>query len=248
MMFELSDNEPECVVQEAEYIRLLGFPRQRTLEDRSRALASWAQGWFKQHGKPWIYARQVQDVEVAETHFRISGTEFHSLLVQRQFAAANATHAFLIAVSAGRECEEHARELWQDGKPDEYFFLEVYASAVVEQLIAVTHGRICGWADQQGLAVLPYHSPGNSGWSVADQVKLGNVLRAEAQGALPGELTVLESGMLCPKKSQLALVGVTPDHEGGGRFKRLVPCGACVLPQCRFRRAPHKPADGPAWL
>ena len=58
-MFELHDTRPDFNVQEAEYKRLLGFPRQYVLEGRVRELADWAREWFAQHGQPWIYARQA---------------------------------------------------------------------------------------------------------------------------------------------------------------------------------------------
>src|SRR5207342_3931160 len=101
----------------------------------------------------------------------------------------------LAAVSAGKECEEKARELWQDGRPDEYFFLEVFGSAVVEHLITVASGRICGWADANGTVALPHYSPGYSGWNVADQNKLWDLIRPPNGQALPGELQVLDTGM-----------------------------------------------------
>ena len=65
----------------------------------------------------------------------------------------------LVAVSAGSECEAKARECWQDGKPDEYFFLEMYGSAVVEFLVTHAAGRVCAWAEQNGMAVLPALQP-----------------------------------------------------------------------------------------
>ena len=41
-MFEFLDSQPQVDVPEAEYIRLLGFPREHILRDRSRELANWA--------------------------------------------------------------------------------------------------------------------------------------------------------------------------------------------------------------
>ena len=40
-MIELLDTIPDINVQPAEYKRLLGFPRERVLEGRSRELAEW---------------------------------------------------------------------------------------------------------------------------------------------------------------------------------------------------------------
>ena len=119
----------------------------------------------------------------------------------------------LVAVSAGKECEEKARELWQEEKPDEYFFLETFGSAVAEHLIALASGSICGWADGQGAAALPHHRPGYSGWHVLDQIKLWNLIRQEWASQLDHRLEVLDSGMLRPKKSLLAVIGLTRDFE-----------------------------------
>ena len=45
-MIELSDSGPEVRVELAEYLRLLGYPRDRTLEGRARELADWARAWY----------------------------------------------------------------------------------------------------------------------------------------------------------------------------------------------------------
>ena len=50
-------------------------------------------------------------------------------------------------MGAGPEAEQEARRLWKEEKPDEYFFLEMYASAVVEHLTTVAGARLCAWAE-----------------------------------------------------------------------------------------------------
>jgi hypothetical protein len=159
-----------------------------------------------------------------------------------QFVEAQADSAMLVAVSAGRECEERARRLWLESKPDEYFLMEMFGSAVVEQLVTVVNGRICGWADANGMAALPHYSPGYSGWEVADQIKLWKLMRGPGASGFPGGLEVLESGMLRPKKSLLAVVGVTRALEKARRSASLIPCENCSLPGCQYRRAPRRQA------
>ena len=185
-MLELFDPNPMVNVAPAEYQRLLGFPRHHVLEGRVRELADWAGDWFSQHGKPWIYARQTNAHQLTAGRLNIGGTEFSSQQLHDQFATAQADQAVLVAVSAGPECEAKARELWQDSKPDEYFFLEVFGSAVVEHLITIASGRICGWADDKGMVALPHYSPGHSGWDVADQPKLWSLLRSQNGHSFPG--------------------------------------------------------------
>ena len=120
--------------------------------------------------------------------------------------------------------------------------MEIFGSAVVEHLVTLASGRICGWADQNKMAVLPHYSPGYSGWDIADQIKLWNLIRQNNGGGFPGELDVLESGMLRPKKSLLAVFGVTRDVEQARRFAKLIPCENCSLPGCQYRRGPYQHA------
>jgi hypothetical protein len=244
-MFELADTRTDIKVQEAEYKRLLGFPPHRELDGRSRELADATAQWYAEHGQPWIYARESQDIKLVNDRLKLNGTEFSSPLLHGQLARANAHKAVLVAVSAGKECEEHARALWQEGKPDEYFFLEMFGSAVVEQLITVASGRICAWADAQGMVALPHYSPGYSGSDVSEQIKLWEVIRSQNGGAVPGELQVMDSGMLRPKKSLLAVVGVTADVAVARQFTTLVPCENCSLPGCQYRRTPYRHSRPP---
>jgi hypothetical protein len=237
-MLELIDTTPEIRVQESEYKRLLGLPADYVLEGRTRELADQAAAWYAENGKPWIYAVQTPDVELAAERLGIDGTELTSRSLQQQFREAQAHSTVVLAVSAGKECEAKAKELWQEGKPDEYFFMEMYGSAVVEHLVASASGRICAWADHQRMAALPHYSPGYSGWDISDQVKLWRLLRQDGR-PFAGELEVMETGMLRPKKSLLALLGLTRHVDKVGKFSRLIPCENCSLASCQYRRAPY---------
>jgi hypothetical protein len=239
-MLKLLETDPPVDVQEAEYQRLLGYPKRHVMAGRARELADAARSWFSENGRPWFYMRQEDAVEWTNEKLRIGGTEFSSKRLHDQFAAAQVETAVLVAVSAGKECEETARQLWQEGKPDEYFFMEILGSAVAEHLVAVASGRICGWADSRGAAVLPHHSPGYSGWDISDQVKLWNLIQQNQADRLEDRLEVLASGMLRPKKSLLAVFGVTRELEKARRFANLIPCETCSLANCRYRRAPKK--------
>ena len=241
-MFELTETHPPLDVQEAEYRRLLGYPKNHALTARARELADTARNWFSQNGRPWIYAREIESLELQNEKLRLDGHEFYSKRLRDSFAEAGAHRAMLVAVSAGKECEERARQLWQESKPDEYFFLEIFGSAVVEYLVTLANGRICGWADQRQMAALPHFSPGYSGWDVADQVKLWSLFRRSDGRGFPGELDVFDTGMLRPKKSLLAVVGLTRNLEIARRFARLIPCESCALPGCRYRRAAYRRA------
>src|ERR1039458_807294 len=120
--------------------------------------------------------------------------------------------------------------------------METFGSAVVEHLVTVASGRICGWADQNKMAVLPHYSPGYSGWDISDQIKLWDLIRQTGARHFDGKLEVLDTGMLRPKKSQLAVFGVTRHLEKARRLAKLIPCENCSLPRCQYRRAPYRHA------
>jgi hypothetical protein len=144
-----------------------------------------------------------------------------------------------VAVGAGAELETDAAARWQDEKPDEYFFFEVYGSAVVEHLVTQAGARLCAWADANRMAVLPHDSPGYPEWDIAEQVRLHGLL-AGANGALPGPLRVLDSGALQPKKSLLAVFGLTRHTERLAHLRDLVPCERCAFTPCQYRRVPYR--------
>ncbi len=239
-MFELLETNPAVQVQESEYQRLLGYPDGHPLSDRARELAQWARAWYGEHGRPWVYARETEPFDFANGKLQIHGQEFASRNLHDQLTQAAASNGLLVVVSAGRECEEKARQLWQEEKPDEYFFLEVFGSAVVEHLVTFTGARLCAWAEPQGMAVLPHYSPGYTGWDVSDQVRLFNLVRNGHGDKFPRDIAVKDSGMLQPKKSLLALFGLTRHVDRARELRQLVPCENCSFPKCDYRRAPFQ--------
>ena len=244
-MIEVLDTRPDCDVQDAEYHRLLGYPRGHVLGERALELAAWARRWFAEHGRPWIYLREVE-LQLSPGSLRIDGTSFGSKQLHDHLTQAEATRARVVAVSAGRAAEEHARELWESAKPDEYFFLEIFASAVVERIVATTSGRICDLAERDGLIAVPHYSPGYSGWDVADQNKLFDLITRGAKETFPEKLEVLSSGMLRPKKSLLGVFGLTARSARAHEASRATPCENCAVSPCRYRRAPYRYARTPA--
>ena len=159
----------------------------------------------------------------------------------KTLSSSDAHGAVVVAVSAGPELELEARKLWEEGKPDEYFFLEVYGSAVVEHLVTMTGARLCAWAEGRHMAVLPHYSPGYPEWPIDEQPRLLDLIN-RARGQLPPvPVDVLESGMLRPKKSLLAVFGVTRHVDRVQRLTDLVPCDNCSFLTCQYRRSPVSP-------
>ena len=229
-------------VQEEEYVRLLGFPRGWVLEGRARELACWAQNWYAEHGRPWMYARQAEQFVMAGDTISIDGIEFSSQRLRNTLEDAEAHSVILVAVGAGPEAEEEARRLWTGEKPDEYFFLEVYASAVVEHLTTLAGARLCDWAEQRQMAVLPHYSPGYPEWDVSEQPRLLELLKKTRFETFPSPVEALDSGMLRPKKTLLAAFGLTRRIERLQKLTSLVPCERCSFGPCQYRRAPYRRA------
>lgn len=238
---ELLDCRPVVNVAENEYRRLLGYPKNHVPGERAEELAVWARRWYAEHGRPWVYLREV-DLQVGNDALVIDGADFRSRQLHDHLRDAGAQRAMLVAVSAGRACEEHARRVWEDSKPDEYFFLEMFGSAVVEHLMATMSGRICDVAEPNGFVAVPHYSPGYTGWDIADQNKLFDLISRELTRPFPEPLEVMVTGMLRPKKSLLAVVGLAPNDGRGADLSRLVPCESCAYTPCNYRRLPYRHA------
>ena len=238
-MSETLESSPNVEVQPAEYNRLLGFPRNHTLEGRAKDLAESARNWYLKHGNPWTYARHVSDFQISDNQILLEHESFSSSRLRNTLLQAEAHGAVLVATSAGPEVEEEAQRLWLDEKPDEYFFLEVFGSAVVEHLITMAGARLCDWAERQGMAVLPHYSPGYPEWDIGEQSRLLDLILRGASSKLPGPLEVLESGMLRPKKSLLAVFGLTKHTSRIAKLTDLNPCENCSYAACQYRRAPY---------
>jgi hypothetical protein len=226
-------------VQSAEFQRLLGYPRDLELEERALELSNETRAWYAEHGRPWIFARQAETLDITGDAIVIDGVSFRSPRFMNALRDARAESVVLVAVSAGEGVEQEAQRRWGDDKPDEYFFLEVFGSAVVEHLVMMAGARLCATADADGLAVLPHYSPGYPDWDIADQAKLFALLTQGNEHVLPSGITVLESGMLRPKKSLLAVFGLTRETDRVRKLTDLGPCQNCTLPGCDYRRAPY---------
>jgi hypothetical protein len=232
-------------VDPAEYARLLGYPRGHQLEGRARELANWARDWYSAHGRPWFYARQAESFDLAGESILIDGVSFTSKRLQSTLNEAGAHSAILVAVGAGLEAENESHRRWLDEKPDEYFFLEIFGSAVVEHLTTATGARLCDWAERHGMAVLPHYSPGYPEWDVAEQPRLLDLIKRTRNGPLPSQVDVFDSGMLRPKKTLLAVFGLTRHIDRLRPLTSLVPCESCSFGPCQYRRAPYRRAPRP---
>jgi hypothetical protein len=238
-MIEFADTAPVVDIQPAEYNRLLGYPPGWTLEGRARELADMAADWCAKNGRPWVYARQAESLYTNNGSMQIDGVSFHSPRLQSTLQRAEAHSVILMAAGAGPELECEAQRRWLDEKPDEYFFLEMYGSAVVERLVTMTGARLCSWAEQREMAVLPHYSPGYPEWDISEQSRLLGLVTQSGRRSLPSPLEALCSGALRPKKSLLAVFGLTHHVERVRPLTGLAPCENCSFTPCQYRRAPY---------
>ncbi len=244
---ELTAALPEVKVMQEEYTRLLGYPRGWVLEGRARELANWAREWYAANGKPWFYARQAESLEITGDTIVIDGVSFTSKRLRETLQQAEAHSVVVAAMSAGGELETETQRRWKEEKPDEYFFLEIFGSAVVEHLTALAGARLCDWAEQHGMAVLPHYSPGYREWDIAEQPRLLDLIQRGRKEEFPFQLEALDSGMLRPRKALLAVFGLTRHTERLRPLSELVPCERCSFGPCQYRRAPYRhspPASG----
>jgi len=218
----------------AEYHRLLGYPPGFELNGRAAELEANARGWYAENGRPWVYTREAASLQT-RGGVTIDGVPFTAARLRKTLEQAGAHGVFLVAVSAGPELEQEAQRLWKQDKPDEYFFLEVLGSAIVEHLTTTTGAQLCAWAEAREMAVLPHDSPGYPGWDIAEQPRLFSLLRDK----LPYPVEVLESGALRPKKSQLGVFGLTRHVDRVRTVKDLVPCENCSFTPCQYRRVAY---------
>src|SRR5690606_12542914 len=123
---------------------------------------------YAEIGRPWIYLREAT-VDTQSEVLQIDGQPFPSPQLSVHLRQTNSRRVMLLAASAGAACEEHARKLWEDGRPDEYFFLESMGSAVLEHLVVQANARVCAMAEQDGLVAVPHYSPGYTGRNIEEQ-------------------------------------------------------------------------------
>jgi hypothetical protein len=195
------DFRPE--VEEQDFKRFLRLPPLREFPGPVAENAAWARSWYAAHGRPWMCAAFLPASAEPGAGVMIAGRPFGGTELGRRFVGI--TGAAVVAASAGPEAEAEAAARWAASEPDLYYFLECFASAVVEALLAESRRRLVGWGQARGLEISAHYCPGYPDWTVGDAPRLLELLAAGRE--LPGPLDTLSSGMLRPKKSQLAAVG-----------------------------------------
>ena len=91
------------------------------------------------------------------------------------------------------------------------------------------------------MAVLPHYSPGYPEWDVAEQPRLLELMKRTRKEPFPSRVEVFDSGMLRPKKTLLAVFGLTRHTE---RLRRLTE--SCSLRKLLVRPMPVQACAVPA--
>jgi hypothetical protein len=121
-------------VSDAEFKRLLRVPADFTFTGVMAENAAWARDWYAVHGRPWLRAAGAESCRVDGEVTTLAGRAWTSKELARRFRSAQG--AVVVAASAGPEAEAEAARCWANDEPDRYYFMETYASAVVEALLA----------------------------------------------------------------------------------------------------------------
>ena len=223
-------------IGDADLARLLGMPRHRPLEGAIAERAAGARSWYSEHGRPRIFSRRAEVEAVEPRAVRLAnGRRLEGEALSRRLRDGRAHAALAVAVTAGPEVDAETERLWAAGLPDEAYFLDRLATAVVERLVAGATLHLCREGSAAGETALPHLSPGCGAWELAAQHEVWGWLSGGASGEALAPLSILESGMLSPKLSILAVVGLT---RAAGAAQGEVGCRSCDLPRCAFRRAP----------
>ena len=213
------------------------------MSGRVRELADAARQWYAENGRPWFYARQIGR---AGTGGRNSARRRNGIFLPTTSRSIRGGAGGQSGAGRGERGQgmRGTRATALAGVEAGRIFLSWKCSARRSSSIwsRSPADRICGWADQNGAAALPHYSPGYSGWDISDQIKLWNLIRQTGARHFNGKLEVLETGMLRPKKSLLAVFGVTRNLEKARSLAKLIPCENCSLPNCQYRRAPYRHA------
>jgi hypothetical protein len=222
-------------VDPADFARLLGYPDRRLPAGRVRELAARSRSWYAREGRPWALLRPLAVTEIRKSRVHLEdGTELASARLARRLGGA--ASVVVAAVSAGPEVDAESARLWQEERPDAAYCLDRFGAAVTEYLAALTARHLRTASAESGVAALPGYSPGHDGWPLTQQVVLARCLLHGGDVTPPGPFEVLDSGMIRPKNSLLALFGLTRDRDLAAKAWGRGKCSWCSMARCAFRQ------------
>lgn len=225
-------------ITQQEYHRLLSLPRNYIMEGDMLQRAENARTWYSQNGQPMVASLAIDVKEINPPSVLLkSGHELQSDVLAKRLQKGEAHSLMILAVSAGREVSKEVAAHWAEGRPDEAFFLDRFAVAVVEHLVFNASQIFCRSLESKHETLMQHLSPGCGEWDISDQHKLMELLAGAPGKTELGPLKLLSSGAIDPQHSILAVIGVT---HGNFAYTPAHLCRSCDLNPCEFRRAPYR--------
>ncbi|MBO8125611.1 MAG: hypothetical protein H0Z38_00050 [Firmicutes bacterium] len=139
--------------------------------------------------------------------------------------------AYLFSVTIGEELEKEVVAFFASGEYTKGAVLDSLGSSAVESLAAEVNKRLREQVRREGLLALERISPGYGDWPLEDQFQLYPLTKAAEIG-----VKLTDSGLLIPRKSITALIGIRPGEAGGVGEDEPSGCTGCDLSDCLYRR------------
>ena len=216
-------------VERSHYLRRLGFPKNYDVPESIQESMDWSSQWYFENGNPWLEVYELA-IDLMDGQISLNKKETIAPKVYKRFKKYHVEKAMLIAATAGDKVDDETKDLWSADFPDRAFFLETYASCVTESLVEFAVDQIKYWADQKQENVLSRYSPGYPGWELKEQ----NILMKIIEGISEIPISISETSLLQPLKSQLSLVGI---YQGELKEKSIkIECMQCTFNNCTCRK------------
>lgn len=227
--FNFLGEQQSIEIGRSHYLRRLGFPKDYDVPEHIQESMDWSSQWYFENGNPWLEVYEL-DVELNKEQIYLDKKETKAPKIYKRFHKYNVEKAMLIAATAGDKVEVETRDLWSSDHPDRSFFLETFASCVTESLVEFAIDQIKYWADQKQENALSRYSPGYPGWELKEQ----NMLMEIIENISETPISISDTSLLQPLKSQLSLVGI---YKGEQKEKSIkIECMQCTFNNCTCRK------------
>ena len=228
MQFQLTFENKEYTIKidHAHYVRRLGYPLDYDVPDYIKETMDWAENWYAENGNPWLDIYPLQ-VVTDEEQLILNKEEITCEKLRKRFVKHQVKEGFLVAATAGNMVDEIEKTLWKEDAPDKAFFINAYAASVTEAIISFSVVYLTEWANKKNKTTIARYSPGYAGWELTEQFKLMGIIKKER---VTTPLSINESAILSPLKSQLSVVGI---RLGENKEKTVdIECMQCNFMDC----------------
>ena len=227
--FNFIGEQHSIEIERSHYLRRLGFPKDYDVPESIQESMDWSSQWYFENGNPWLEVYELA-IDLMDGQISLNNKETIAPKVYKRFKKYHVEKAMLMAATAGDKVDDETKDLWSADFPDRAFFLETYASCVTESLVEFAVDQIKYWADQKQENVLSRYSPGYPGWELKEQNILMKII--ESISEIP--ISISETSLLQPFKSQLSLVGI---YQGEQKEKSIkIECMQCTFNNCTCRK------------